>query len=126
MNIDIPMITASSVAIVPIILAVVQAIKLTGFVKNQFAPLLSIGVGVIIAFLAHHDTADLTITLLSGVMYGLMASGLYSGLKTTMSAQGSQGSGSAQNKGKKVRTHTYETVTKESHSEPKNDPDPLI
>jgi uncharacterized membrane protein len=53
---------------------------------DRFAPLISIGVGIIIGFLADHNNADLTATILSGAMYGLMASGLYSGLKTTMAA----------------------------------------
>jgi hypothetical protein len=86
MNIDLPTITASAVIVIPIIVAIVQAIKMTGWLKDKFAPLASIGVGVVIAFLAHHNSADLTNTILTGAMYGLMSSGLYSGVKTTMAA----------------------------------------
>lgn len=88
MNLDLPQISASAVVVVPIIVAIVQAIKLTNWKGiDRFAPLISIGVGIIIGFLADHNNADLTATILSGAMYGLMASGLYSGLKTTMAAE---------------------------------------
>lgn len=87
MNINLDIISASSLVVVPIIIAVVQAIKLTGWVQDKFAPIVSIGIGVVIGFIANHNTADLSNTILSGVMYGLMASGLYSGVKTTMNAQ---------------------------------------
>ena len=87
MNIDLDIISASSLVVVPIIIAVVQAIKLTGWVPDKFAPIVSIGIGIIIGFIANHNLADISANLLSGVMYGLMASGLYSGVKTTMEAQ---------------------------------------
>jgi hypothetical protein len=87
MNIDLDIISASSLVVVPIIIAVVQAIKLTGWVSDKFAPIVSIGIGIIIGFIANHNLADISANLLSGVMYGLMASGLYSGVKTTMEAQ---------------------------------------
>lgn len=86
MNFDLSVITANAIVIVPIVIALVQAIKLTGFVPDHFAPLLSIGVGIIIGFLGDHDNPDLTATLLSGAIYGLMASGLYSGILTTVKA----------------------------------------
>jgi uncharacterized ion transporter superfamily protein YfcC len=70
MNIDLPQITASAVVVVPIIVAIVQAIKLTNWKgMDRFAPLISIGVGIIIGFLADHNSADLTATILSGAMY---------------------------------------------------------
>jgi small basic protein len=87
MNIDLDIISASSLVVVPIIIAVVQAIKLTGWVPDKFAPIVSIAIGIIIGFIANHNLADISANLLSGVMYGLMASGLYSGVKTTMEAQ---------------------------------------
>lgn len=86
MNIDLDIISASSLVVVPIIIAVVQAIKLTGWLADKYAPIASILVGVLIGFIANHNTADLSNTILSGVMYGLMASGLYSGISTTMNA----------------------------------------
>jgi hypothetical protein len=90
MNIDITEITTNAVIIVPIIIAIVQAIKLTGFVRDHFSPLLSIGVGVLIGWIGHHDNPDLSATLLTGAIYGLIASGLYSGVKTTMIARARQ------------------------------------
>jgi hypothetical protein len=87
MNIDLDIISASSLVVVPIIIAVVQAIKLTGWVPDKFAPIVSIAIGIIIGFIANHNLADISANLLSGVMYGLMASGLYSGVKVTMEAQ---------------------------------------
>lgn len=87
MNLELDVISASSLVAVPIIIAIVQAIKLTGWLQDKFAPIVSIGVGIIIGFITNHNTDDLSSTLLSGVMYGLMASGLYSGVKTTMEAR---------------------------------------
>jgi hypothetical protein len=86
-NLDLTTINASALVVVPIIIALVQAIKLTGFIDQKYSPLISLGIGIIISFLANHDTGDMSLTILSGVMYGLMASGLYSGVKTTMQAQ---------------------------------------
>jgi hypothetical protein len=85
-NIDLPNITVGAIAIVPIIIAIVQAFKLTGWVKDRYAPFVAILVGVAISFLADHDVADLTQSILNGVMYGLSASGLYSGIDTTSKA----------------------------------------
>jgi hypothetical protein len=86
MNFDLSIITANAIVIVPIVIAIVQAIKLTGFVPDHFSPLLAIGIGVLIGWLGDHDNPDLTVTILSGAIYGLMASGLYSGVKTTIQA----------------------------------------
>jgi hypothetical protein len=86
MNIDYDIINASSLVVVPVIIAVVQAIKLTGWLNDKFAPIVSIGIGIIIGFIANHDSGDLSNTILGGVVFGLMASGLYSGVKTTMQA----------------------------------------
>lgn len=87
MNFDMSVITTNAIVIVPIIVAIVEAIKLTGWVKDHFAPLVSIGIGIIIGFLSDHDSPNLTATILSGAVYGLMASGLYSGIRTTMVAR---------------------------------------
>jgi F0F1-type ATP synthase assembly protein I len=86
MSFDLSVITANAIVIVPIVIAIVQAIKLTGFIPDHFSPLLAIVIGIIIGWLGDHDNADLTVTLLSGAVYGLMASGLYSGMKTTIQA----------------------------------------
>ena len=72
-----------AVAVVPIIIAVVQAIKMVSpKINGRFAPILSIGVGVVVAFLLKNGTATMTNIILEGVLYGLSASGLYSGVQS--------------------------------------------
>jgi A118-like holin Hol118 len=91
MNFDLSVVTTNALVIVPIVIAIVQAIKLTGWIPDHFAPLVSIGVGVIIGFLGDHGKdQSLTVTILAGAVYGLMASGLYSGISTTMKAHSLQ------------------------------------
>lgn len=72
-----------AVAVIPIIVAIVQAIKM-GFPKldNRYAPLLSMVIGIVVAFLLKHNADTLTNVILEGVLYGLSASGLYSGVQT--------------------------------------------
>lgn len=85
-NFDLAQMNMATAVVIPVIVAIVQAIKMTGWKRaDKFAPLLSIAVGVVIAFLAHHNSPDLSSTLLDGVLYGLGASGLYSGVKATTS-----------------------------------------
>ena len=86
MNIDLSAITSNAIVVVPIVIALVQAIKLTGWVQDHFSPLLAIAIGILISFLSNHNTQDLSATALYGAVYGLMSSGLYSGVKTTMVA----------------------------------------
>jgi L-lactate permease len=71
-----------AVAIVPIILAVIQALKMVGM-PNKYSPIASIALGIIVGFVFRHEAADLSQTILAGVTYGLSASGLYSGVKAT-------------------------------------------
>ena len=72
-----------AVAVVPIIIAVVQAIKMISpRIDNRFAPIMSIGIGIVVAFLLKNGTATMTNIILEGVLYGLSASGLYSGIST--------------------------------------------
>lgn len=76
-----------SAALVPIILSAVQAFKMTGWVKDKYAPFLSIGVGIGISLLLAHDVfSNLSMIILAGILFGLSASGLYSGLSSTKSA----------------------------------------
>jgi len=86
-NLDLTTINASALVVVPIIIALVQAIKLTGWVNEKYASLVSLAVGIIISFISNHDSGDMSLTVLSGILYGLTASGLYSGVKSTMQAQ---------------------------------------
>ena len=79
---DFAAVELGAVAIVPVILAVIQALKMVGL-PNKFSPIASIALGVVIAFLFRHEGGDLSQTILVGVTYGLSASGLYSGVKHT-------------------------------------------
>jgi hypothetical protein len=82
-----------AVAVVPIIIALVQVIKMTmPKLDSRFAPILSIAMGILVAFLLKHDTQNLTNVILEGVLYGLSASGLYSGI-TTMKPNEQSGNG---------------------------------
>lgn len=66
---------------VPVVVGVVQAIKTAGLPK-RYAPLLSIVFGVVSAFVFPQETHALTV--FAGVGIGLMAAGLYSGVKATI------------------------------------------
>lgn len=89
MNFDLDLISSNAIIVVPIIVALIQAIKLTGKVPDYYAPLLSIGIGIAIGWLGNYGAPDFHFgsTALSGVCYGLMASGLYSTVKTTYVAR---------------------------------------
>lgn len=76
-----------SAAIIPIITAIVQAFKFSTWVKDKYAPFLSMLVGVGVTFLMAHDaTANISGTILLGLLFGLAASGLYAGLSSTTQA----------------------------------------
>ena len=85
MNFDMDLVTSNAIVAVPIVVAIVESVKLTGWVRDYYIPFVSIAVGMIISFLSN-SSPDLSANLLSGVVFGLMASGLYSGVKTTMFA----------------------------------------
>lgn len=74
-------IVSNSFWVVPLVLAVVQAIKMMG-TPTKFAPIISIAVGMGVGMLVNSGLT-LTQNLLAGVIYGLSASGLYSGVTTT-------------------------------------------
>lgn len=76
--------TLEAAAIIPIITAVVQAFKLTQWVNDKYAPFLAMLVGIGVTFLMASDsTANLSGTILTGLLFGLASSGLYSGLQHT-------------------------------------------
>lgn len=76
-------ITLGTAAAVPIIVALVQMIKMLNFIPEKFAPFISILVGILIAFLLAHDSLDFSGNILAGILFGLAASGLYSGIKSS-------------------------------------------
>jgi uncharacterized membrane protein YdjX (TVP38/TMEM64 family) len=73
MNLDIAI-------IVPIVIALVEVAKRIKL-PDQYAPLLSIILGVAGAFIFPQATIQLTI--LEGLVFGLSASGLYSGVRAS-------------------------------------------
>jgi hypothetical protein len=72
---------ANSFWVIPLVVAIVQVFKMTG-ISGKWSPLLSLGVGIGLGFLVGEDHSIQHI-LLSGVIYGLSASGLYSGVQST-------------------------------------------
>lgn len=75
----------NNAAAVPIIVALVQLFKMVDPEGkfSRFAPFISIGVGVLISFLTRTPEITTSSAILSGILYGLSASGLYSGIKAT-------------------------------------------
>jgi hypothetical protein len=66
---------------VPVILALVEVAKRTGL-PNKYAPVLSVVLGVV--FVGIWGDSVLTDALFEGLVTGLTASGLYSGVKAQM------------------------------------------
>lgn len=75
----------ANAAAVPIIVAIVQLFKMVGngSFMQKYAPFLSIGAGIIISLLTSWDELPIHESLLTGILYGLSASGLYSATKHT-------------------------------------------
>lgn len=79
--------TLGAASTIPIIVAVVQCFKLTGWVKDKYAPFVSLIVGIVVTMLLSHDFMnDLSHVILLGILFGLASSGLYSGIKVTAQA----------------------------------------
>lgn len=74
-------------ATVPIVIAITQAFKMMNWVQDKYIPFISMIVGIGVAILLTHNfMADLSNTIMSGILFGLSASGLYSGVKSTTQA----------------------------------------
>lgn len=80
-----------SIIIVPIIVGIVQSIKLTK-IPDKYSPVIAIAVGVLISFMLD-SSAVWGHSVLGGIIYGLSASGLYSGTRTLLSGSGTGGGG---------------------------------
>lgn len=70
----------ASVGLVPVVLALTSLIKI--YVDSRWSPLISLVLGIASAFIFPSTTIALTI--LQGLLIGLSASGLYSGVKATV------------------------------------------
>lgn len=79
-------ITASQLILAPVVMGVVSAIKATGLLADRYAPLTAIAVGIASAFV--FPGVSIGLTVLAGVVIGLMSSGLYSGGKATFQSSG--------------------------------------
>jgi hypothetical protein len=88
MNLDLSIIESmslSAAAVVPIIVAITQMFKF--WIPSKFIPFISLAVGVGITFLLADDfRADLGGLILTGILFGLSASGLYSNVKASAHA----------------------------------------
>lgn len=74
--------SAVSIALVPIVLAVTQIIK-SFLIDTRFVPVISIVLGIVFSLAVPSST--LFYTIIQGVLVGLSASGLFSATKTTFS-----------------------------------------
>jgi hypothetical protein len=72
------LLSVANLALVPVVVGLVQVVK--GFINSKYAPLCSLvfGIGVSSVF----PDSTVAETVLSGIVIGLAASGLYSGTKT--------------------------------------------
>lgn len=88
MNFDIDSLMTNALVLVPIITAIVQAIKLSFLKEENFkwCPLIAIAIGILFAYLTSNDIDgyDHRHILGVGVFSALASSGIYSGLKATM------------------------------------------
>lgn len=74
-------ITTQFLVLVPVIVGLVEAIKATGFLPSQFAPVTAIVLSVVaVGFLSSFTSA----IVIPGLVVGLTASGLYSATRATL------------------------------------------
>lgn len=83
---DFSLMNENSFWAVPLVVAITEVFKMSGF-NNKFAPMISLVVGLGLSFLINMDTGMSQIVV-SGIIYGLSASGLYSSVKTTSNIRG--------------------------------------
>lgn len=72
-----------SLILVPVVVGLTQIVK-AFFVDARWAPIVSIVFGMLLSFVSPQLT--IALTLFQGVLFGLMASGLFSGVKTVTTA----------------------------------------
>jgi hypothetical protein len=81
MDVSLVSLSAISIALIPVVLGLVSIVKM--YVDSKWAPLAALALGVATAFFV--PAASVGLTVLQGILVGLAASGLYSGVKTTVS-----------------------------------------
>ena len=70
----------SELTAIPLVLAMVQLVKKLDFIPEKWYPVISLFFGVIVAFLLP-EPWDPRASIIKGILFGLSASGLYSGSK---------------------------------------------
>lgn len=73
--------SSSALALVPVVMALTSLSKM--YIDSKWAPLVSLGIGIIGAFLV--PSVAWQGTVLTGIVMGLTASGVYSGAKSMVS-----------------------------------------
>ena len=82
---DIDNVVTSAMVNVPLVIALTQLVKNMDVRTHRFAPLFSLLFGLMISFLlSWAGWAEIRHTILNGLIMGLAASGLYSGVKNTV------------------------------------------
>lgn len=79
MNAELVTLSSVSLALVPVVIALTQAVKVW-VLDSRYSSLVSIGFGILGALLV--STTALPITVLQGVLIGLTASGLFTGSRS--------------------------------------------
>ena len=64
--------------LVPVVLALSEAVKRTGLIPSQYTPLVSVVVGMLAVMYFQGYSPE---NILAGILLGLSASGLYSGAR---------------------------------------------
>ncbi len=73
--------TAGGIALIPVIVGLVEIVKRLGL-NDKFAPLVSLVFGVV-AGIVYLSPGNVQMGVLQGIVMGLAAVGLYSGVKNT-------------------------------------------
>lgn len=69
--------------IVPLVIGLTEAVKKTGAVARMYWPIISIALGIVISIFLFDN--DLQLEVIQGIVAGLTASGLWSGVRTVSS-----------------------------------------
>lgn len=83
---DLALMNENSFWLVPLVVAITEVFKMSGF-NTKFAPMISLVVGLGMSFLVNMN-AGISTVVVSGIIYGLSASGLYSSVKSTSNIRG--------------------------------------
>ncbi len=70
--------------LVALIIGITEVIKRATGLKKRYVPAMAIGVGLVIAFIGNYLTGLIGVTILQGLIAGLLSVGLFSGVKNTL------------------------------------------